>query len=144
MISYSTASGEWRSHRAAVWWAVAGSVRELANHRLCGPRILYPVPTADRSWRGARPMVGGIGAQRWRRRLPPTGSRLANPQRPSRPDLLLSRPDGGFELSLRAPSGASALRGVHLLRGTPVQFAAILPGDGVAEVVLTSGISSFL
>jgi hypothetical protein len=35
-------------------------------------------------------------------------------------------------------------RAVHLVRGTPVQFAAIIPGDGVVEVVLTSGLNSFL
>lgn len=53
------------------------------------------------------------------------------------------RPDGGFELSLRTPKGAAFGRSVHLLRGSPAQFAAILPGDGVAEVVLTSGLNSF-
>ncbi|EFN57406.1 hypothetical protein CHLNCDRAFT_20845 [Chlorella variabilis] len=41
------------------------------------------------------------------------------------------------------PLGALG-RSVHFVRGTPVQFAAIIPGDGVAEVVLTSGLSSFL
>jgi hypothetical protein len=55
----------------------------------------------------------------------------------------ICRADGGFELSLRAPTGALG-RSVHFVRGTPAQFAAILPGDGVAEVVLTSGLNSFL
>ncbi len=53
------------------------------------------------------------------------------------------RPDGGFELSVRAPAGTLG-RSVHFVRGTPVQFAAMLPGDGVVETVLTGGLSSFL
>ncbi len=53
------------------------------------------------------------------------------------------RPDGGFELSLSTPA-SGVLRSVHFARGTPVQFAAIIPGDGVAEVVLTSGLNNFL
>lgn len=53
------------------------------------------------------------------------------------------RSDGGFELSLNTPA-SSVLRSVHFARGTPVQFAAIIPGDGVAEVVLTSGLNNFL
>lgn len=54
-----------------------------------------------------------------------------------------ARPDGGFELSVRAPAGTLG-RSVHFVRGTPVQFAAMLPGDGVVETVLTGGLSSFL
>ena len=64
----------------------------------------------------------------------------------SRPPPTLNpacRPGGGFELSLRSPPGGVG-RAVHLVRGTPVQFAAIIPGDGVVEVVLTSGLNSFL
>lgn len=62
---------------------------------------------------------------------------------PRRAPSLHRRPDGGFELSLRTQPGAAA-RHVHFTRGTPVQFAAVLPGDGVAETVLTSGLNSFL
>ena len=35
-------------------------------------------------------------------------------------------------------------RAVHLVRGTPVQFAAIIPGDSAVELVLTGGLSTFL
>lgn len=68
-----------------------------------------------------------------------TGCRLTHP------DSVASccRPDGGFELSVRAPAGTLG-RSVHFVRGTPVQFAAMLPGDGVVETVLTGGLSSFL
>ena len=57
---------------------------------------------------------------------------------------LACRPDGGFELCLGGGAGGVLGRHVHLCRGTPAQFAAILPGDGVAEVVLTSGLNNFL
>eukprot|EP00887_Chlorella_sp_A99_P004765 scaffold4.g4765.t1 len=51
------------------------------------------------------------------------------------------REDGGFEMSLRPPCS----RAVHLCRpGAALPFAAVLPGDGVAEAVLTTGISQFL
>eukprot|EP00890_Picochlorum_soloecismus_P003114 jgi/Picsp_1/3803/NSC_01315-R1_protein len=49
------------------------------------------------------------------------------------------RPDGGFEISVRSRVPNSA---VHMLRGRP--FAAIIPGDGVAEQVITTGINQFL
>lgn len=48
------------------------------------------------------------------------------------------REDGGFELTLRS-AGPNA---VHFVRARP--FAAVIPGDGVAEQVITTGISSFL
>lgn len=59
------------------------------------------------------------------------------------PVVTRERSDGGFELSLSTPA-SGVLRSVHFARGTPVQFAAIIPGDGVAEVVLTSGLNNFL
>jgi YggT family protein len=46
--------------------------------------------------------------------------------------------DGGFELNLRC-SGPSA---VHFVRARP--FAAVLPGNSVAEEVFTTGLSQFL
>ena len=55
------------------------------------------------------------------------------------------RPDGGFELSIRAKSSAPSP--VHFLRPGPgvcSPFAAIIPGDGVAEEVITTGINQFL
>ena len=48
------------------------------------------------------------------------------------------RSDGGFELSLRC-TGPSA---VHFVRARP--FAAVLPGNSVAEEVFTTGLSQFL
>ena len=50
----------------------------------------------------------------------------------------MCREDGGFEVALRS-TGPNA---VHFVRARP--FAAIIPGDGVAEQVITSGLSSFL
>lgn len=81
------------------------------------------------------PWMALVGHGRCRRRCCPTHRPLLRRSR---------RADGGFEMSLRAPEGCPLGRSVHLVRGTPAQFAAILPGEGVAEVVLTSGINSFL
>ena len=38
--------------------------------------------------------------------------------------------------------GARGLSGVHFVRSQP--FAAIIPGDSIAESVITGGISQFL
>ncbi|PSC73578.1 YGGT family [Micractinium conductrix] len=67
----------------------------------------------------------------------------ARPAASSDPVVTRERSDGGFELSISTPH-AGLLRSVHFTRSTPVQFAAIIPGDGVAEVVLTSGLNNFL
>lgn len=61
----------------------------------------------------------------------------------SEPVVYHSRRDGGFTVTIgdaTAPLGGSP----HpmMLRAQP--FAAILPGDGVAELVITSSITSFL
>jgi len=54
------------------------------------------------------------------------------------------RPDGGFQLRARRtpPTPGAPPAKVVLARGTP--FAAIIPGDGVVEAVVTQGLSSFL
>ncbi|KAI7842335.1 hypothetical protein COHA_003975 [Chlorella ohadii] len=66
------------------------------------------------------------------------GSRKPRPA-PASGVVELNRPDGGFELCMSdSTAGISALRShVHFVRGSPVQFAAILPGDGVAEAIVT-------
>jgi len=48
------------------------------------------------------------------------------------------RNDGGFEVSLKSVGPST----VHFARARP--FAAIIPGDGVAEQVVTTGINQFL
>jgi len=65
------------------------------------------------------------------------------PARP-RPDLPCHqrcREDGGFRMSARNPDQGAPKR-VATFRGSP--FAAAIPGDSVAEAVITSGLSSFL
>lgn len=52
---------------------------------------------------------------------------------------LLCRSDGGFEVSVK---NVGPLPHVHFLRHRP--FAAIIPGDGVAEQVITTGLNQFL
>jgi len=54
-------------------------------------------------------------------------------------NLLLSRSDGGFEISLKTVGPSPH---IHFVRQRP--FAAIIPGDGVAEQVITTGINQFL
>eukprot|EP00889_Picochlorum_renovo_P007562 jgi/Picre1/34592/NNA_002060.t1 len=50
-----------------------------------------------------------------------------------------TRSDGGFEVSVK---NVGPLPHVHFLRHRP--FAAIIPGDGVAEQVITTGLNQFL
>lgn len=53
--------------------------------------------------------------------------------------VLHRRADGGFELSVKSVGPSPH---VHFVRHRP--FAAIIPGDGVAEQVITTGINQFL
>lgn len=53
--------------------------------------------------------------------------------------MILCRSDGGFEMSVK---NVGPLPHVHFLRHRP--FAAIIPGDGVAEQVITTGLNQFL
>lgn len=50
------------------------------------------------------------------------------------------RSDGGFEIEVRSAGGVS--KSVHFLRSVP--FAAVIPGDSVAEQVITTGVNQFL
>jgi hypothetical protein len=52
------------------------------------------------------------------------------------------REDGGFELSMR--SSARQVAPVHFVRPGAQCYAAVIPGDGVAEQVITTGINQFL
>lgn len=52
------------------------------------------------------------------------------------------REDGGFELTVRAASSRPSP--VHFVRGGTQCYAAIIPGDGVAEQVITTGLNQFL
>lgn len=64
------------------------------------------------------------------------------PAQPTCPPLSAHRrEDGGWELSIGGPSRPAAA--VRFARGG-APFAAVIPGDSVAEQVITSGISSFL
>lgn len=49
------------------------------------------------------------------------------------------RSDGGFEIKVRSAGGDHS---VHFLRSVP--FAAVIPGDSVAEQVITTGVNQFL